>query len=274
MFQDSNQTSCLATEETLWLVFAQDRTEQQQFVKELAAKNVDLLQMNRLKDEFLACISHELKSPLTAVLGLSTLLKEQMLGALNPRQLRYAHLIYQSGRQLMDVVNDILDLTRIETAQLELNLAPVNIVQVCDRALKQAQQHQSWTSEVADSQPSATSAQGRSQQTEGHDAGDIPLLSIAQAPVCILLEGQHLTVEMDMGLEMLVADELRLRQMLANLLSNAIKFTEPGGRDWPPGESLARVGCLHCLGHWHRHSRRQATPDLSEISTTGKSTHP
>ncbi|MGL5195714.1 MAG: sensor histidine kinase, partial [Chroococcales cyanobacterium] len=101
--------------ESLWLVLAQDVTVQQQVAKELAAKNADLMQLNRLKDEFLACISHELKTPLTAVLGLSSLLKERTLGPLTDRQARYAQMIYTSGRHLMNVVNDILDLTRIES---------------------------------------------------------------------------------------------------------------------------------------------------------------
>lgn len=101
-FPTSLQTKNFASRDSpLWLVIATDVTEQQLLCKELAAKNADLAQLNRLKDEFLACISHELKSPLTAVLGLSSLLQEQKLGELNPRQVHYAQLIHQSGRQLM-----------------------------------------------------------------------------------------------------------------------------------------------------------------------------
>ncbi len=178
----------------LWLVLATDVTEKQQVAKELVAKNADLVQLNRFKDEFLACISHELKTPLTAVLGLSSLLKEQVLGELNERQSRYANLIHQSGKQLMVLVNDILDLTLIETGQLELTLAPVDIATVCDRAYLQAEQLQS----VKNNQEKSDSE-------------------------------VKFTLQIEPGLEMLVADQLRLRQMLFHLLSNALKFTEGKG---------------------------------------------
>lgn len=189
--------AALFQEEPLWLILAQDTTEQQQVAKELAAKNADLVQLNRLKDEFLSCISHELKTPLTAVLGLSSLLKEQVLGELNERQARYADLIYQSGRHLMTMVNDILDLTRIETGQLELLLEPVTIQTVCDRAYEQALHLQPL-------------------EEKSTDEVETTLIS-------------RFTLEIEPGLETLVVDELRLRQMLSNLLSNALKFTEADG---------------------------------------------
>jgi signal transduction histidine kinase/ActR/RegA family two-component response regulator len=189
----------LSQTEFLWLVVAQDTTEQQQVAKELAAKNADLVQLNRLKDEFLACISHELKTPLTAILGLSSLLKDQALGALNDRQKRYADLIHQSGRHLVLIVNDILDLTRIETGQLELTLEPIQVDLVCQRAYEQARQLQ----------PTG--------------AGGARLSESAWADMDFSLDIQP-------GVETLIADEMRLRQMLVNLLSNALKFTPPEGK--------------------------------------------
>ncbi|MBD1903384.1 ATP-binding protein [Trichocoleus sp. DQ-A3] len=193
------QSSALGTD--LWLVMATDITEQQQVAKELTAKNADLVQLNRMKDEFLACISHELKTPLTSVLGLSSLLKDRVLGQLNERQERYAKLIHQSGRQLMTVVNDILDLTRMETGQLELSPEPVNLLTVCDRALSQARQLQTL----------------KDQPATGHE------------PVSNAKEELGFTLSIEPGLETIVADDLRLRQMLTHLLSNALKFTEAGG---------------------------------------------
>ncbi|PAX51868.1 hybrid sensor histidine kinase/response regulator, partial [Brunnivagina elsteri CCALA 953] len=89
----------------LWLILATDVTDVQLLSKELAAKNADLIQLNRLKDEFLACISHELKTPLTAVLGLSRLLVDQQLGELNERQARYAGLTSRK------ILNGVLTIT-------------------------------------------------------------------------------------------------------------------------------------------------------------------
>ncbi|MFN6464962.1 MAG: ATP-binding protein [Nostoc sp. DedVER02] len=184
----------------LWLVLATDVTEQQQLCKELAAKNADLIQLNRLKDEFLSCISHELKTPLTAVLGLSRLLVDQQLGELNERQARYAGLIHQSGRHLMSVVNDILDLTRMETGQMDLTLTPVKIQAVCDRALSEAKAIHTQTTKTTP-------------QTQENVRSTAPQF-------CLSIE---------LGLDEMVADELRLRQMLVHLLSNAFKFTEISG---------------------------------------------
>lgn len=184
----------------VWILLATDVTEQQQLAAELVAKNADLIGLNRLKDEFLACISHELKTPITTVMGLSTLLKNQDLGQLNERQARYARLIHQSGRHLMSVVNDILDLTSMETGQIVLTLEPVQIKAVCDRAIKQARAMQLKTS------------QSPLEDTLAESAAD-----------------PHLTLLIEPELDIIVADELRLRQMLVHLLSNAFKFTAEGG---------------------------------------------
>ncbi|GBF79833.1 two-component sensor histidine kinase [Aphanothece sacrum FPU1] len=172
------------------LILATDVSQQQQLCQELVAKNADLVQLNRLKDEFLACISHELKSPLTAVVGLSSLLQEQKVGTLNSRQVHYAELIYRSGRQLMTLVNDLLDLTRLETGQLRLTFVPLSIKSICEQAYYSIREKY----------------QGKT---------DHPL---------------SFSLEIEPGLDRLVADELRLHQMLVHLLDNAMKFTQGGGK--------------------------------------------
>ena len=189
----------ISSAEKLWLVFAQDVTAQQHLSQELTAKNADLVRLNRLKDEFLACISHELKTPLTAVLGLSSLLKDEVFGKLNDRQMRYARLIYQSGRHLMSVVNDILDLTRMETGQVVLVPEPAYLVKVCQQALQYSRDMRSTTSDDVST----------TEETES---------------------GPAFSLDIEPGLEAIVADELRLRQILGHLLSNAFKFTPPEGR--------------------------------------------
>lgn len=100
------------------LDFATSQTRQHWLVVAIAAENEQSRQTisadadwSRLKDEFLAYITHELKSPLTGIVGLSNLLKAQKLGNLNQRQIRYVELIYRSGKRLTKMVNDLLKLT-------------------------------------------------------------------------------------------------------------------------------------------------------------------
>ncbi|MGJ3244877.1 MAG: ATP-binding protein [Elainellaceae cyanobacterium] len=197
--QDAALLASVGQSETnFWLVLAQDATEHERIFRELIAKNADLTQLNRLKDEFLACISHELKTPLTAILGLSSLLKDQQLGLLDTRQVHYAQLIHQSGRQLSLIVNDILDLTRIETGQLQLMLEPVELRGVCEAAYRQTH-------------PIDSSEDRSPDQGNTHD------------------KTASFTLEIEPGLDYLIADKVRLKQMLSHLLSNAVKFTRADG---------------------------------------------
>lgn len=102
---------------------------------ELSAANVALEKAARLKDEFLASMSHELRTPMTSILGLTEALSEQLYGPLNDRQLRAIKTIEQSGRHLLDLINDILDLSKIEAGQFKLNIAPCSVDEICMAAL-------------------------------------------------------------------------------------------------------------------------------------------
>jgi len=90
----------------------------------------------RAKDEFLASMSHELRTPLNAILGLSESLAERSAGPLNEKQERYVRTIGESGNHLLSLINDILDLARIEASQIVLNITEVDVKQVCQASLR------------------------------------------------------------------------------------------------------------------------------------------
>jgi signal transduction histidine kinase len=92
--------------------------------QDLMDENLRLEQLVQRKDEFLATMSHEVRTPLTAVLGLSEALDAGAYGAINERQQRAIQVILQSGRHLLHLANDLLDLSRIEAGHLELQLEP------------------------------------------------------------------------------------------------------------------------------------------------------
>lgn len=100
----------------------------------LSVANAEL-EATRLKSEFLANMSHELRTPLNAILGLSEALREQTYGPLTPRQSQSLDTIHSSGEHLLSLINDILDLSKIEAGKLELNLAQVNVSEFCESCL-------------------------------------------------------------------------------------------------------------------------------------------
>jgi signal transduction histidine kinase/DNA-binding response OmpR family regulator len=103
---------------------------------ELSAANAELARASRLKDEFLASMSHELRTPLNAVLGLSEALQEQVYGPLNEKQLKSLRTIEESGRHLLSLINDILDVSKIEAGKLGLEIASVSVEPICQASLR------------------------------------------------------------------------------------------------------------------------------------------
>jgi signal transduction histidine kinase len=92
---------------------------------ELAQANLRLYEMNRLKSDFLATVSHELRTPLNSILGFSDVLSG--IDALDEKQLRYVGNIKRSGRMLLEMINDILDLAKVESGKMEVRLSEFKI---------------------------------------------------------------------------------------------------------------------------------------------------
>ena len=103
---------------------------------DLNRANIDLERSVRVKDEFLANMSHELRTPLTGILGLSESLEEQIVGLLNEKQQNYVHTIRESGHHLLTLINDILDLAKIEAGQITLDFSEVDIRPLCESSLR------------------------------------------------------------------------------------------------------------------------------------------
>ncbi len=102
---------------------------------DLSAANADLARAARLKDEFLASMSHELRTPLNAILGLSEALIEGIYEPLTDVQLKPIRMIEQSGRHLLDLINDILDLAKIGAGKMTIEHEPVDIHMLCTASL-------------------------------------------------------------------------------------------------------------------------------------------
>ena len=103
--------------------------------REIEDKGQQLEAANRHKDEFLASMSHELRTPLNAVIGFSEVLLEKMFGEVNEKQEEYLQDILTSGKHLLSLINDILDLAKIEAGRMELDLEDFEAVLAIDNAL-------------------------------------------------------------------------------------------------------------------------------------------
>ena len=108
---------------------ARDITELKRTREALVVAKNDAERSNRFKDQFLSTMSHELRTPLNAVLGFSDLLGENRYGPLNEKQRRYLNHIVTGGRHLLRLINDILDLSRIEAGRLQLAPEDVRVDQ-------------------------------------------------------------------------------------------------------------------------------------------------
>jgi GAF domain-containing protein len=113
--------------------------------QEIQEKSRQLEVANQHKSEFLANMSHELRTPLNAIIGFSEVLSEKMFGEVNEKQLDYLKDIHESGRHLLSLINDILDLSKIEAGRMELELASFHLPSAISNAMtlvrERAQRH-------------------------------------------------------------------------------------------------------------------------------------
>src|SRR5437764_5701037 len=132
-------------------------------------------------------MSHELRTPLNAVIGFSEVLLDRMFGDVNAKQEEYLNDILTSGRHLLSLINDILDLSKVEAGRMELELGTFSLPEALDNGLTMIRER----------------------------AGN---------------HGIALSLDVDPGLDVVEADERKVKQIVFNLLSNAVKFTPGGGQ--------------------------------------------
>lgn len=170
----------------------QIRSLQQSYMLELEARQKEADRLNLLKSEFMASVSHELRTPLHTIIGFADLLAEEAQGPLNDPQRRFLHHIRTDSEHLLSLINDVLDLSRIEAGGLYLHAEGLSLRSVV--------------------------------------SGVVEAIRPAAARKSV---GVHINHLPDVKV---LADPLRLRQVLYNLLSNGVKFTESGGQVSVHGE--------------------------------------
>ena len=114
---------------------ARDVTERKRFEQALHEKNIELEHASRMKSEFLATMSHELRTPLNAIIGFSEALKDGLVGPMSESQQEYMGDIFTSGQHLLSLINDILDLSKVEAGMMELDLDNVDLVGLLSNSL-------------------------------------------------------------------------------------------------------------------------------------------
>jgi PAS domain S-box-containing protein len=106
---------------------ARDITERKRVEGELREKNIELARASRMKSEFLATMSHELRTPLNSIIGFSEALKDGLIGTMSESQTEYIGDIFASGQHLLSLINDILDLSKVEAGMMTLELETVDL---------------------------------------------------------------------------------------------------------------------------------------------------
>ncbi|NYE61019.1 PAS domain S-box-containing protein [Duganella sp. 1224] len=128
--------SPVGTEEgTLVMSAIRDISERKQFELALQEKNVELAKAVAAKDRFLAGMSHELRTPLNAIIGFTGTMLMKLPGPINDEQAKQLRMVQSSARQLLSLINDLLELTRIDSGKIELDRAPLSCKPLIDEVL-------------------------------------------------------------------------------------------------------------------------------------------
>ncbi|TAF50018.1 MAG: response regulator, partial [Oscillatoriales cyanobacterium] len=125
------ELSLTLTNNGLLICVCRDITDRKRSEQELQRANLELARATRHKDEFLANMSHELRTPLNAILGMTEGLQEGMLGELTDEQNNALQIVERGGRHLLDLINDILDLAKIEAGHVELLYSTASLAELC-----------------------------------------------------------------------------------------------------------------------------------------------
>jgi protein-histidine pros-kinase len=112
-----------------------DITERRRVEKALEEKNVELERANRAKDRFLATMSHELRTPLNAIIGFTGILLMRLPGPLTTDQEKQLAMVQSSGKHLLSLINDLLDLAKIDSGGMQVNLMPVNCTALAEEVV-------------------------------------------------------------------------------------------------------------------------------------------
>ena len=198
-------------------------------ISQLAESNTALEEANRLKSEFLANVSHELRTPLGSIIGFAELLQAQTdADAATPeerqalqKRRRYLDNIVSAGRSLLEMIEELLQMARIEAGRIDLRVEPMNVAETCDGLLAlirplAEKKGQTLTLELPTPPPLTQWTDTGAEPTS--DAGGLPVIR---------------------------TDHRKLQQIIFNFLSNAVKFTPEGGRVTLRAERLPAADGAH-----------------------------
>ncbi|WP_410508666.1 PAS domain-containing sensor histidine kinase [Methanosarcina hadiensis] len=127
-----NSNSVMFGNQNLVFCICRDITERKKAEEELLNLKMAAEAANKCKDEFLAAMSHDLRTPLNSIIGFSDILLEGMFGSLNEKQTSYINNISKGGKHLLNLINNILDLSKIEAGKMELDCEPFYLSQAID----------------------------------------------------------------------------------------------------------------------------------------------